>query len=128
MDLVKTDQACVKINSSGIREDCDFEITIPYQGDNISRTITVDNTPENIHVIYNLPSNTNILLRAFRIVTTPSDPITDSIEVNTGDPQDPSTPNLPDYLILHGRDIFFFGIRHLHLSCLHHLLPLEHSL
>lgn len=93
MDLVKTDQACVHIDSSAINQDYELEISIPYAGDVIVRTVSVDNTPEKIHTVYNLPSYTNIVLRAFNQEV----PITDTITVNTGEPQDPADPNCPIY-------------------------------
>jgi len=93
MDLVKTDQACVRIDSTAINQNYDLEISIPYAGDVIVRTVSVDNTTEKIHAIYNLPSYTNIVLRAF--TQEEGDPITDTITVNTGEPQDPADPNCP---------------------------------
>ena len=97
MDLVKTDQACVRIDSSDIADDYSLEMSIPYGGDITVRTVSVDNTPEKIHVIYNLPSNTEIVLRAFKMVNGMPVPITDTIAVNTGAPQTPQTPNCPEY-------------------------------
>lgn len=96
MDLVKTDQACVRIDSSNIDESYFLEIVIPYNGDIITRNVYVENLVEKQHAIYNLPSNTNISLRAFRaIVGVDPIPITNTYEVNTGNPQDPSSPNCP---------------------------------
>jgi hypothetical protein len=97
MDLVKTDQACVRIKSNAITQDYDLEITIPYAGDTVIKTVSVDNTPEKLHVIYNLPSNTDIALRAFRTVNNQTVPIMDTIMVNTGAPQNPTDPNCPVY-------------------------------
>ncbi len=97
MDLVKTDQACVRIDSSQIDEDFQLEVSIPFEGDTIVRTISVDNTPEKIHAIYNLPSHTEIVLRAFRETGGNVIPITDTITVDTGAPQQPQTPNRPEH-------------------------------
>ncbi len=97
MDLVKTDQACVRINSNAIDRDYLLEVTVPYGVDVIYRSYLVDNTPVKWHVIYNLPSNTDISLRAFEVAVGITIPITDTIVVNTGNPQNPATPNLPDY-------------------------------
>jgi hypothetical protein len=97
MDLIKTDQACIRINSAAISEDYDLEITIPYGGDVIIKTVSVDNTPEKLHVIYNLPSNTDIAIRAFRTEDNQIVPIMDTIMINTGQPQNPNEPNCPVY-------------------------------
>ena len=95
MDLVKTNQACLRIDSRDIDIDYTLEVTVPGEQ---PRTFEVDNTPEKLHVIYNLPSNTDISLRAFQAggMLGPV-PITDTIVVNTGDPQNPQTPNCPAY-------------------------------
>lgn len=97
MDLVKTDQACVRIDSSGINGDYLLEVTIPYDNNTVVRTVEADNTPETLHAIYNLPSNTAIALRGFRQVGMGVIPITDTVSVSTGAPQNPQTPNRPDY-------------------------------
>ena len=73
-----------------------MEVTVPYGGDVTYRSYLVDNSPVKRHVIYNLPSNTDISLRAFEAIIGVSIPITDTIVVNTGNPQNPATPNLPD--------------------------------
>lgn len=103
MDLVKTNQACARVESSEI--DYDYfmlEVTVP---DEEPRTFDVDNSAEaldatgkKLHVIYNLPSNTDIALRAFREggILGP-EPITDTFVVNTGNPQNPQDPNLPPH-------------------------------
>lgn len=98
MDLIKSGQSCIKIDASGINGNFDLEVTVPMLGsDPIVRTYSIsDNTYQNIHVVYNLPSNRDVLLRAFSQDLFPS-PITESITVNTGSPQDPSSPNCPDF-------------------------------
>jgi hypothetical protein len=96
MDIVKTDQSCVRIDSSGIDRDYILEVYVPTANGDFTRSKRVDNTPDKLHVIYNLPSNTNITLQAFEVtVGIPPIPISDPIVVNTGDPQDPSIPNEP---------------------------------
>ena len=97
MDLVKTDQACVSIDSSGIDRDYMLEVIVPTVNGDIYRTLPIDNTPEKLHVIYNLPSYTDITLQAYETATGIEIPISNPIGVNTGNPQVPSTPNLPDY-------------------------------
>jgi hypothetical protein len=98
MDLIKTDQACIKIDSSGINGNFNLEVIVPMpDSDPVVRTFSIDdNDDENIHVVYNLPSNTDVVLRAFRGGMIPY-PITQTYNVHTGAPQDPSTPLCPDY-------------------------------
>ena len=96
MDLVKTDQACLSINSETIAGDYFLEVTFSYDGDVVNRSYLVDNTPEKLHAVYNLPSYTDVALRAFEPIVGVTIPITDTIVVNTGAPQNPATPNLPD--------------------------------
>lgn len=97
MDLVKTDQACVRVDSSDIASDYNLEVSFSYLGQAIVRTLSVDNTPEKLHVLYNLPPTTDIGLQALRQVSGQWVPITDTVSVNTGTPQNPSDPNLPAY-------------------------------
>jgi hypothetical protein len=95
MDLVKTNQSCVRIDSRAIDINYMLEVTVPGEQ---PRTDDIDNTASKFHAIFNLPSNTDIVLRAFRpggllgpVL------ITDTIVVNTGNPQSPQTPNSPVY-------------------------------
>lgn len=94
MDQVKTDQSCVRIGSAGIAGDYQLEVTIPIAGmAPVVRTMPIDNTPETIHAVYNLPSNTWIVLRPFRDPAVPLG----TFVVNTGAPQVPTDPNQPAY-------------------------------
>lgn len=97
MDLVKSNQACVRINSSAIADDYDLEVSLMWAGDFIVRTNSIDNTPEKLHVVYNLPSNTDIAIRGFKTNGSIVIPITDTVSVNTGIAQNPPEPNLPEY-------------------------------
>ena len=97
IDLIKTDQACVRVDSSDIADDYDLEVTVPSETGAIIRSHAIDNTPEKIHVVYNLPSNTDIGLRALRSQGPVVVPVSDTVSVNTGAPQVPSTPNEPAY-------------------------------
>jgi hypothetical protein len=103
-DLIKTDQACVRIDGSAIQGTYTLEVTIPMGGDAAPavRSFTVGPDPDhpdnpNIHAIYNLPSNTWIMLVPIRNAQS-DDPVPlGTFVVNTGDPQDPGTPNEPDW-------------------------------
>lgn len=103
-DLVKTDQACVRIDGSAIQGTYTLEVTVPMGGGAAPsvRNFTVGPDPDhpenpNIHVIYNLPSNTWIMLVPIRDAQS-DDPVPlGTFVVNTGDPQDPGSPNKPDW-------------------------------
>ena len=96
-DLVKTDQSCVRINSQGIPSDYDLEVTIPIANRApVVLTRAVDNTPETLHVVYNLPNFTDIVLRPF--VQGQGGPVPlGTFMINTGGPQNPTSPNRPVY-------------------------------
>ena len=92
-DLVKTNQACVRVDSPTLPPNYKLEVTIPIPGaapQIITRNIT--NSSPGVHVIYNLPTNKNIILVPIRIAN--NTPIGTFI-VNTGGTQNPQTPNLP---------------------------------
>lgn len=103
-DLVKTDQACVRIDSSAIQESYTLEVTIPMGGGAApsvrSHLFSPDpDHPENpnIHAVYNLPSNTWIMLVPIRDAQSDNPVPLGTFVVNTGGPQDPGTPNKPDW-------------------------------
>jgi cytochrome c5 len=95
-DQVKTNQSCVEIDSPTLPPTYKLEYTIPQPGSPgaapIVRNATIDNSAPSIHVIYNLPSATNIVLVPIRDDT--NVPI-GTFVVNTGGPQNPTNPNLP---------------------------------
>lgn len=95
-DTIKSDQSCVDVHSPTLPPAYNLEVTIPIPGAApkvINRAI--DNSSPSRHVIYNLPSNVNIVL--VPIDNTSNVPIGVFV-VNTGGPQNPSHPNLPvDY-------------------------------
>lgn len=94
IDLVKTNQSCVRIQSPTLDGAYTLEITIPQTGGAapVVRTYNVDNLAPSEHVVYNLPSNTNIVLVPYRN----SDNLPYGLfVVNTGGPQNPTNPNLP---------------------------------
>lgn len=103
-DLVKTNQSCVRIDSSAIPEPYTLEVTIPMGGSTapVVRNFTISpdlSHPENpnIHAIYNLPSNTWIVLVAIKENPPGTFVPLGTFVVNTGDPQIPSRPNRPLY-------------------------------
>ena len=59
-------------------------------------TRAIDNTPETLHAIVNLPSFTDIVLRPFRNGPGGAIPL-GTFLVNTGPPQNPTNPNRPPY-------------------------------
>ncbi|MEM7675574.1 MAG: hypothetical protein AAF449_06180 [Myxococcota bacterium] len=102
-DLVKVDQACIRFDSSSIDYDYDVEITIQRPGRApVVLVRQVDNTPTKLHAVYNLPTNTDVILRPFltsRSVPIRSDELIPlgTFSVNTGGPQVPTDPNRPDF-------------------------------
>lgn len=102
-DLVKTNQACVKIDSSQITDTYSLEVIIPMGNGTapVVRTFTIspDYSQEdaNLHAIYNLPSDTWIMLIAIRENPPNNFVPLGTFVVPTGGPQNPSTPNRPEY-------------------------------
>ena len=95
-DLVKTNQSCVRVKSPSLPANYKLEFTIPQTGGAapVVRSVTVSNPSPSLHVLYNLPSNTNITL--VPVDTSTNVPIGIFI-VNTGGQQNPTTPNLPAF-------------------------------
>lgn len=101
-DLIKTNQSCVKINTSGISGNFQLEVTIPMGGAAPAvRTYDVqpdtNNPNPNLHAIFNLPSNTWISMIPIRENPPGTFTPLGIFVVNTGLPQNPSTPNRPAY-------------------------------
>ena len=103
-DLIKTDQSCVRFNTSEeMPESFKLEVIIPM-GDAaapVVKNFDVGSNPgqpdPNLHAIMNLPRNTWILLIAIE-EPTPGDYVpVGAYMVNTGDPQIPQEPNRPPY-------------------------------
>lgn len=93
-DLVKTDQACVRVKSPTLGSAYELEVTVP-QGPGVApnwRSYFIDNSSPSEHVIYNLPTNVNIVLVPVRI---DNDIPYGTFVVNTGEKQNPTSPNLP---------------------------------
>lgn len=99
-DLVKTNQSCVEVISPALPASYKLETTIPLGGGAAPRVITsmIDNSSPSRHVLYNLPSNTNIVVVPIRLAAdaggAANTPI-GTFVVNTGGPQNPTNPNLP---------------------------------
>jgi len=93
-DLVKTNQSCVRVLSPTLPPTYNLELTIPGGSGAAPILINrlVDNGPTQEHVVYNLPSNVNIVLVPIRVAD--NTPI-GTFVVNTGPAQVPTTPNLP---------------------------------
>ena len=93
-DTLKVDQACVRVKSPALPGSYRIEVTVPQGGGTAPRVFDrqVDNAATTEHVIYNLPTDTNITL-------VPYDPATNTpygiFIVNTGEKQNPTDPNLP---------------------------------
>ena len=95
-DLVKTNQACVRVDAShpGLPGSFRMQVIIPLGPTVAPRVLDrpIDNSLQKEHVIYNLPTSTNITLA-------PYDPATavpfGTFVVNTGGAQSPTDPNLP---------------------------------
>ena len=97
LDLLKTDQACVRIDASGLTDAAlPLEVTIPGDPFPVVRTTTLDNSTTTLHALYNLPTDTWIAIRAFREAGGTPTPLGTFI-VNTGGPQQPTDPNQPVY-------------------------------
>jgi hypothetical protein len=95
-DQIKTNQSCVRVLSPALPNNYDLEFTIPSSSGGgaapIVRRVAIDNSPPSEHVIYNLPSGTNIVLVPIRQSNnTPFG----TFVVNTGGAQAPTSPNLP---------------------------------
>ncbi|MCH7700398.1 MAG: hypothetical protein IID37_01805 [Planctomycetes bacterium] len=93
-DLVKTDQACVRILSPDLPAAYELEVTIP-QGDAAPKIISavIDNAAPSEHVIYNLPIEVSIVLVPIDL---DSNTPLGTFVVNTGGAQVPTDPNKPD--------------------------------
>jgi mono/diheme cytochrome c family protein len=94
VDVLKNDQSCVRVLSPNLPASYKLEVTIPMGTGAAPKVISrlIDNSPPSEHVIYNLPSNVNIMLVPIR--PTDNTPIGIFI-VNTGQKQNPTSPNLP---------------------------------
>lgn len=93
-DLIKTDQACVRVKSPTLGSAYHLETTIP-QGPGVApnwRSDFIDNSSPSEHAIYNLPTDTNIVLVPVRIDN--GIPY-GTFVVNTGEKQNPTSPNRP---------------------------------
>lgn len=96
-DTLKQDQACVRVLSPQPEMPASYnlEVTVPQPNGNAPKVKVqlMDNTAPSEHVIYNLPTNTDIVLVPSSI--TPNTTPFGVFIVNTGQKQNPTSPNLP---------------------------------
>lgn len=94
-DVLKTDQACVRVDASdpGLPGGFRMQVIVP-RGTAAPQVVDqpVDNSLVKEHVVYNLPTNTNITLAPYDSGT--GIPF-GTFVVNTGAPQNPTDPNKP---------------------------------
>lgn len=97
MDALKVNQSCIRINSEGINGAFDLEVAWQEDGSVITRNLEILNEPgDNLHAIYNLPNNTDVIFRPFKEGNFGPVPL-GTFVVNSGPPQDPTDPNRPVY-------------------------------
>jgi hypothetical protein len=101
-DHTKTDQSCVAIDSSAIPGITKLEYTLPAKipgAAPINRTYTFETGAGSEHVLYNLPSNTNItlvpIINGTTVTGDPGEVPAGVFVVNTSGPQNPTNPNRP---------------------------------
>jgi hypothetical protein len=103
-DVVKTDQACLRIDASAIAGDFGLTLgVLEYIGAPVTavRNFTVINTPncngQKIHAIYNLPQDMIVMIFAYQPVDRSGDvtPIVSITFTTTEGTQVPSNPNEP---------------------------------
>ncbi|MDT7540188.1 MAG: hypothetical protein QOE33_92 [Acidobacteriota bacterium] len=96
-DNVKNNTAaCLRVFSPTLPGQYDLEVSAPLGGTGAPKVLTkpVDNTTSNEHVIYNLPSNTNITLAPMTQGANPQ--LLGFYIVNSGQPQNPNnSPGVP---------------------------------
>lgn len=93
-DIVKRNPSCVRIESKAISGNYQLEYSgIAPNGAMFVRTAAVNNVASQTHVIYNLPNNTEILLRPFRSAGVPLA----TYALSTGAAQSPQAPNPPTH-------------------------------
>ncbi|HYN82289.1 MAG TPA: PKD domain-containing protein [Gemmatimonadaceae bacterium] len=102
-DLVKTNQACIRIFSGDpgagltpLPAQYNIEITVPL-GTAAPRFFSrlVANTAPNFHAFYNLPTNTDVTMAVYSTDPPPNTKLYGTFVVNTGGPQNPTSPNQP---------------------------------
>ncbi len=94
-DTLKQDQACVRVLSPSLPASYNLEVTIPQPSGNAPKVKVqlMSNGAPSEHAIYNLPTNTNIVLVPSSI--TPNTTPFGVFVVNTGQKQNPTSPNQP---------------------------------
>jgi hypothetical protein len=96
LDVLKVDQACVRLDTTGLPfTTLTLEVIVPVLPGAVVRTYTLDNSSEHLHALYNLPTNTDIVVRPFIDQTGTPEPH-GTFVINTGAAQNPTDPNEPD--------------------------------
>lgn len=110
MDLLKQNQACIRLETVAMAASFELEVTILPSGGGAptTKTATIDNGAQRFHVVYNLPTSGTIEFRSFEDGT-PIDLLVEDppgsgtfiegqvITVEDPAPQSPTNPNLPEF-------------------------------
>lgn len=105
MDLLKTNQACLRLEATAMPASFDLEAKVLPPGTTTTKTVHIDNSFRRFHVLYNLPTSQTVDLRAFQAGTTtpieflvpPSAAGVPVISVSSIPTQVPTSPNLPEF-------------------------------
>ena len=105
-DTLKVNQACIRLETVLLPPQFNLEATIPQtSGPPKVKTALFDNGNQRFHVVFNLPTGQIISFRVFDTnnqliqlidVNNLAVPIT-QLDVNSQGPQNPTTPNHPDF-------------------------------
>jgi hypothetical protein len=96
-DYVKTNPSCIRFDASTLPASFKLEVTIPSTTGSVAvlREYQVDNSSSvHWHALYNLPNNTDVLLRPYVVSGTTETPLA-SIVANSGGPKTTPTVNAP---------------------------------
>jgi len=105
-DQIKQNQSCVRLEATVMPPAFELEVTVPPTPDSagITKTQHVENSTTRFHVVFNLPNFVNITVRAFENGTNTLIQLRDGtpnpanqLSIPTNGPQDPLTPNKPDF-------------------------------
>ena len=97
MDVLKTEQACLVIDGTGIKKDYRLEVAFEYPPNSGVRTRSKYPNANEIYALYNLAPDIEYTLTAFKTeLTDPPIMIVIDCKTCTPDPQDDLSPNIPD--------------------------------
>jgi hypothetical protein len=106
-DTLKVNQSCIRLETVLLPPQFNIEMTTPQtNGPPKVQTQLIDNSNQRFHVAINLPSNVNVQFRVFELNN--ANPLqlidvnalnvpTTQVTVNSGGPQNPTTPNQPAF-------------------------------